>query len=54
MYIFCDAQKERKQITDSIMTIYCDVKSSQLAKLWAARCARKSSVHHQTNGPESS
>lgn len=30
------AKEGNKQITDSITTIYCDVKSSQLAKLWAA------------------
>jgi hypothetical protein len=33
----CRCAKEgNKQITDSITTIYCDVKSSQLAKLWPA------------------
>lgn len=37
MYNICRCAKEgNKQITDSITTIYCDVKSSQLAKLWPA------------------
>jgi hypothetical protein len=47
-------KRGNKQITDSITTIYCDVKSSQLAKLWGDAHVFKSCVHHQTNGPEDS
>ena len=42
-------KRGNKQITDSITTIYCDVKSSQLAKLWRDAHVRATCIIKRTD-----